>query len=168
MNAKVWKMGRTFRRMPSPIKVLCLSVFGIDLFVAYSAVPEAQISVFDELVSMSLWWTSGAGALTLAIAAWMSFAVYLTFQRSKVARFLYVIGWIFMSAITIFVGRSFGAPLRELLMGLAFNGIVFVGLIVYLWCSNGASRFFAGVLSADQRDQRPKGSDSDLSPQNSD
>lgn len=142
-------LARTLRDMPFPLRLLCASVCGIDIFVAWSAVPVAQITVFDRAVSMSAWWASGAGPLTLVVAAWMTIAVYLILHRAKIARPLFVCGWVLMSFAVTYISVHFDQPLRDVLVGLATNGIICAGIAVYLWYNRSAVRYFDGTISAE-------------------
>lgn len=126
-------MGKNFMAMPPLLKLLTAMTVGVPIFCIASMFPHQSIGVFGQQITVSEWWSSGAGLTTLVVGVLMLAAGLLMLRRSRYGRPAFILGLIAVSLsaplISYLTESDFPAKVPSLLSNLVVT--VLIGLYLY-------------------------------------
>lgn len=135
-------MIKNFFAMPWLLKLMTLSAFSVLGFVVGSVVTTSPIMVFGQPVTVSEWWSSGAGILTVGIAIVGGAAGVLMLMRSRYGRPVYILTWAMASASIPLIAELTGKGIAGSLPAAAFDSVLTLGIAIYLSKSQAIQSYF--------------------------
>lgn len=138
-------MLKNFLSMPILLKLMTISAFGILGFVVGSLITNSPIMVFGQPVSVSEWWGSGAGPLTVVIAFVGGAAGLLMLTRSSYGRPAYLLTWLLATTSIPVIAILTGKDVMGSLAPAVFDLLVTIALGIYMYRNSSVRRYFVGT-----------------------
>jgi len=133
---------KNFIAMPWLLKLMTISAFSVLGFVVGSVVTTSPIMVFGQPVTVSEWWSSGAGILTVTIAIIGGAAGVLMLRRSRFGRSAYILTWAVASASIPLIAALTGKGIAGSLPAAIFDLAVTVAIAIYLHKNQAIQSYF--------------------------
>jgi hypothetical protein len=132
-------MIKNFNSMPSFLKMLTVMGCFVLLWTV-ATIFQNKISVFGRYISISDWWSSGAGIFVSVVGIVMSGSAVLMLHHSRYGRPLHILGWVGISTAVPFVGYVTGNELeaQTFVANMVLSGFV----TLYLYGNSAVRHYF--------------------------
>lgn len=138
----VTNMIKNLSTMPPLLQLLTASTLTVPALVMYSVVPGVSITILDQQVSLSQWWTSGAGLILLIVGFLTVFSAVLMLLRSRYGRPAYIVSWIIINLSGGCVVNLLGIKSANLTPIVAGNLALTIIIALYLYKNAAVKNYF--------------------------